>query len=854
MNLIFSNKTTVPGANIGGKAGHLILAKEKGFNVPEFVVIPADYLDALIPVDAERAKELVLNYQFSEELLTALYAPFEDDDLVAVRSSAINEDGITNSFAGQYETKLFVKKADLDQALRAVWLSAYSDRVASYKKQNNITGSGMAIIVQRMIDSEVSGVAFALNPLTGDTNETVINAAFGLGEGIVSGALDADLFTVKKGAIGKKIAVKKWAFRHGPGNTGTIKVPLNDHLSQEACLNEEQISAVDALVKRLSAHFKLPQDIEFAYHNNKLYLLQTRPITAVATKTKEALTIWDNSNIIESYPGLTLPLTFSFIEKMYEAVYTQLSLIMGIRARTVAQNADVYANMLGLLCGRVYYNLNNWHKTLSLLPGYTINAAFMDNMMGVKERFDTTIEHKGSKLSEYYNVLTAVLKIVKRHNRLEKDRIAFRSYFHNVMQEYDTMDLEAMSKQDLVKNYLRFEDTLVKKWEAPLVNDFFCMIYFGVLQKLVNRYELDENGNLHNDLVSGSKDIISTEPITLTLSIAKLISETPEASMLFQGSSPRKILMSLQKGAFPAIHAAIKSYIKKWGERCVGELKLETVTYKQDPENYIKILQSYVRNRQYKVEHKESSVRRDAEEKVKKELKGKPVKKRIFSFVLKKARYLVSNRENLRFERTRGFGMVRTMMCALGRKLSRELILEDERDVFYLKQHELFEFVRSNGARPDLKELVSNRKKEYATFEQIKLPERIKASPMTNDFSVFERREEHIARTDILQGIGCCSGIVRARVSVIHSPGEIDSLNNTILVTASTDPGWVVLFPSAAAIIVERGSLLSHSAIVSREMGIPCVVGVKNLLDILETGDLVELDGTKGTIKIFEKA
>ncbi|HRO74715.1 MAG TPA: PEP/pyruvate-binding domain-containing protein [Crocinitomicaceae bacterium] len=853
--MIFSKNSVEQNPNFGGKANHLLAVKDTDVLIPEFVVIPADYLNTFIPSFVENKQEFIANFQFPNQFTHEILSYFDETDFLAVRSSALNEDGKQTSFAGQYETRLFVTKETLNDALISVWSSAFSNRVESYKQQNQITGSGMAIIVQRMINADISGVAFAQNPLTGNKNETVINAVFGLGEGIVSGELNADFFAVENGKIAQQIADKNWAIQFDKENkNGATEVKLNAEKSALPCLNEHQILEVSALVQKMSAHFQAPQDIEFAYQNGKLYLLQTRPITAISAQNQEIVTIWDNSNIVESYPALTLPLTFSFIVKMYEAVYTQLSSIMGIRPKTIAENAPIFKNMLGLLWGRVYYNLNSWHKSLSLLPGYKLNAEFMDNMMGVKEKFDTKIENSNSKLSEYFNVLSAVLKILKTHNSMNKNRIAFQAYFNSVMNEYEAMNFEEMSLQELEQYYHRFENTLVKKWQAPLVNDFFCMIYFGALQKLVINYQLDESGTLHNDLVSGAKDIISTEPITLTLAIVEQIEKSPEVSELFKNNSPEKVWSELQRNEFSEIYHAIKKYIQKWGERCVGELKLETITYKQKPENYIKILQNYVRNQQHKTITEQTNIRQIAEEKVNQKLKGKPVKKMIFSYVLKKARYLVSNRENLRFERTRAFGMVRIMMLELGKKLTAKNVLDTEWDIFYLTQQEIFDFTNGKAVTLDFRTLVQLRKKEYADYETKILPERIKAQGTIYNFEIPNPTAENIENSSILNGIGCCAGIVRGKVSIVHSPTEIENLNNTILVTASTDPGWVVLFPSASAIVVERGSLLSHSAIVSREMGIPCVVGVKNLLNIVKTGDLIEIDGSKGKVKILEKA
>lgn len=852
MNIIYSHNQPRQDPNFGGKANQLLAVLEHGFNVPEFIIIPADYLKSLIPNNISSAEQFIRGYQFKEELLNAISSYFEDIPFLAVRSSAIQEDGKKFSFAGQFETKLFVSKENLQEALIEVWLSAYTQRVMRYQQHHQLASDGIAIIIQRMILSESSGVAFSVNPITGNKHEIIINATWGLGEGIVSGELNTDTFTLIDEQCTSQVVEKNWAFRLDESNqNGTSKQEVSSEDVSKPSLTASQILEVGSTVKKLADLFQTPQDVEFAFYNNTLYVLQTRAITALG---KQSTTIWDNSNIVESYPALTSPLTFSFIVKMYEAVYTQLSIIMGIRKKTVEQHAAVYANMLGLLYGRVYYNLNNWHKSLSLLPGYTLNAQFMDSMMGVKEKFDTPIETNTSTWKEYWFVVVALCKIIRRHQLIQKDRIAFQSYFNQVMATNQALDFDTMSAQEILAHYQTFEQTLVKKWQAPLVNDFFCMIYFGVLQKLVVTYKLDASGTLHNDLVSGAKDIISTEPISLTQSIVKLILDSKLATVLFQNKNTHEIVQQLKQPEFDAIQQAISNYLNKWGERCVGELKLETITYKQQPENYLKILQHYVRNGQVEMNTKLNPLRAQAEELVAQKLKGKPLKKMLFNYVLNKARYLVSHRENLRFERTRGFGMVRNMMLAIGQKLASKSILLHERDIFFLTQKEIVDYLLGTSVQVDLKSIVALRKIEYQHFENLDLPERIKTrEDVYSELNI----KKPIQATEIenqLKGIGCCAGHVRAKVSVIHSPHEIAHLNNTILVTASTDPGWVVLFPSAAAIVVERGSLLSHSAIVSREMGIPCIVGVKNLLKLVKTGDTLDINGATGEINIISRS
>lgn len=310
----------------------------------------------------------------------------------------------------------------------------------------------------------------------------------------------------------------------------------------------------------------------------------------------------------------------------------------------------------------------------------------------------------------------------------------------------------------------------------------------------------------------------------------------------------------MNAGAIPEVKKLIDEYIIKFGERCVGELKLETITYKQNPLLFVKIIKSYVEQgitKKNTLKNLDQELRKNAEAAVKKELRGRPLKKLIFNYFLKRARVLVSSRENLRYERTRGFGKVRQIFCAIGDHFYAEAIIDERRDIFFLSMEEIFNHIKGTSINDDLKKLITLRKEEYQYYETTNTVERIKTYGIVyhaNDFSTTPGG--NIVEGD-LKGLGCCPGIVKAKVRVVHSPDEVENLNGDILVTSSTDPGWVTLFPTASAILVERGSLLSHSAIVSREMGKPCIVGVTGLLERIKTGDLVEMDGSTGIIKII---
>jgi rifampicin phosphotransferase len=857
-----------PDFSYGGKATNLFILKELGFRVPDFVVIAHEVLREVTP-DAES----IFFEKIADATRAALGVASSSLRRFAVRSSGIAEDGVQHSFAGQFETHLHVRADQLAEKIADVWRSARSERVLEYRRHQRVEGpQGIAVVVQTMLDSEVSGVAFGLHPVSGDRRQRVVSAVWGLGEGLVSGLLDADTFVLHPdGQVEATLASheERMVLDRAAGY-GTHLEPLPAALRGQPTLSDEQVRQLGAALDRLAAHYDdHPQDVEFAFFENELYLLQTRPVTTTGTAPTPLADpdpveiVWDNSNIVESYPGITSPLTFSFILKMYEAVYRQFAAMMGVREPDIEAQREVFANMLGLLEGRVYYNLLGWYQALAMLPGYALNAEFMERMMGVKERFVLRDLPQRSRWSERLRVLHMVRTMLTNLRVLPQMRRDFTRDFATVMHEYQAIDFTQKTAWELMALYHRYEHTLLKKWKAPLVNDFFAMIYFGVLQKLVLKYQLDDSGTLHNDLLCGARDIVSTDPIRRCLALADAIQRDEPTRQQFLTKNADELYAAYQRGAWPqAIRDDVAAYLDKWGNRCVGELKLETVTYRQDPASFLQILKSYVEqgvSAAANLTDLDLQMRQRAEQVVAQKLRYSPAKRLIFNYFLRGARTLVSQRENLRYERTRGFGTVREMFCAIGLRFHEAGALAAPRDIFYLTKEEIFDFVKGTSVHPDLRALVAARQAQYRRFETSSpLAERIRTRGMVyvGDAFFVQKNETNTPTSqpadDQMKGLGCCPGVVRARVRVVHNPREVGNLNGDILVTTSTDPGWVTLFPTASGILVEKGSLLSHSAIVSREMGKPCVVGVTGLLRWLRSGDLVEMDGSTGLIRRLE--
>jgi len=817
---------------IGGKAQNLHFLSANGFIVPPWVVIPCNSIE---------------NNDYSVE---DVIAKLPNSKFYAVRSSAIGEDSDEHSWAGLFESYLFVKREGLSEKIKAVVHSANSDRVKSYSKENGTIK--IAVIVQVMIHADVAGVAFSINPVSGNRKQKVVEAVYGVGEGLVSGSLQSDNYIIENENIQQNIVVKTCkADLHPDG--GVFYTAVDASLQMLPTLNNMQLLHIDNQLGKLYSLSGKYQDIEFAIKNGACYFLQTRPITTHVSSpdTSSNYSVWDNSNIIESYPGVTAPLTFSFIVTMYERVYIQMMELFGITQKQIEKNKYVFKNMLGLMYGRVYYNLYSWYKVLSMLPGYSLNAQFMEKMMGVKETFELKDFQPKSKRKDFASVLKMAYGLYRNIRRLPRNTEKFEKHFECVMTRFWKYNLNELNPHELLMLYRELEDDLLSKWKPPLVNDFFAMIYYGILPKLIEKYAGKEYLHLQNGLLSGANDIVSAKPAKLIQQIVEQIHKDDNMHALFTNNSAEYIWNYVQTHN-KATSKLIKKYIAQFGDRCVGELKLETKTYKQQPEKFIAIVKSQIDNNT--VETRNTSLREDAEALLKIAFRGKPIKKVIVRHVLKKARTLVSNRENLRFRRTQAYGLVREIFIALGKKFYAENILSHSDDIFYLSIDEVFNYIEGKSLNVDLHGIAEIRKEEYKKFEEkAGIDERFKTygipyvgNNLKNDKPISESENS-------LYGIGCCAGKIKKTIRIVTDPSQAGVLNGEILVTSSTDPGWVTLFSSISGIIVERGSLLSHSAIVSREMGIPCIVGVTNAMKKLKNGDIVEMDGATGSINIIKK-
>ncbi|MDG1479963.1 MAG: PEP/pyruvate-binding domain-containing protein [Myxococcota bacterium] len=816
---------------IGGKAAGLLRLLRADVAVPRFFVIPPE-----CPVDGVAAAWRALG-----------------GGRVAVRSSAVGEDGAEHSFAGMYASIIGVKtEADILAAVQTCRDSAQSERLQTYLTQKGLPPTPVAVIVQVLAEGESSGVMFSADPM--DPERVLISAGWGLGEGIVQGAVPTDTFRVN--AAG---AVEAWLVDKDVQLLLVNDAPAECVVPQDrrhtACLTDSSAVKLAAIGRRLSRVLGGPQDIEWTVSKGRLVILQTRPITQPIPSGRRLL--WDNANIIESYFGLTGPLTYSFASHAYTIVYQLFCEVMGVDKATIQENAGIFPRMIGLVRGRIYYNLNAWYTVVSLLPGYRWNRTFLEQMMGVSEVASDVDVPPTGRLER----LTALPKLLKmtggllwRASRLDADVKSFHTTFESAVGQHAGKELTDVAPFDLLDIYADLERQLLWAWSTPIVNDFFVMIFHGLLRSLCGKW-VPGAADLHNALLAGEGGIISTAPATEAVKLANQIRTDAALAELFLSDASDQALLDAVR-AHPRLSALFEGYLVRLGDRCTDELKLEVETLRHRPDILIRTLRSYISTAPADLargERTELAMRKRAEMQVAHSLTG--WRARVFDMVLRRARRRVADRENLRFLRTRIFALVREIFRALGRHMVQQGDLDAFEDIFYLTVDEAFGWVRGTAVTTNLRGLAALRRAEYDGWRTEPPPaDRFHTwGPIWahNRFVGVPARLD-AAHSDELVGLPACPGLVEGTVRRIVDPREEVMGEDEILVAYRTDPGWISLFPKAQAVLVERGSLLSHSAVVARELGIPTIVGIAGLMDRLRTGDRIRVDAAAGRVEILE--
>jgi pyruvate,water dikinase len=868
----------------GGKAGNLFHLLRHGVSVPPLFCVSSDafyqFIEAEIPAvrtllngagteglthRADAIRHLLAAKAVNPELAAQLASQLAgrsssaaQERFYSVRSSALAEDSSEHSFAGLFETFLYVREAQVLDRIKQCWLSAYGPNVLQYCLRNHLDPleTRMGVIVQEMIASSRSGIMFTANP-TGSLAETVIVAGFGVGEGVVANKVETDvyIYNSETRSLTSTINHKPYGMfldtRTGSGVAiQEVPVSLRDApvLQQPAI---DQLLAVGRRVSELYTHF---QDIEWCIDaDGRLFVLQSRPITTIP---HGKLTIFDNSNIVESYPGVTTPLSFSIIHRLYRDVLGEAWKRLLCDNKLLRESAGLFEHLVGYVEGRIYYDIINWYEMGKLLPlpGPFLVAAF-DNTIGVyrnsdPERFGAKQRRSRLALAVrfWWNFLRYFLFMRLHLSSYKRQFDAFYAAARAV--SYESFDLHELQGKviDILDRYATIAS-------VALINDFFLMIFVGRTKALLRSYGFKEHDDLFNGLMCG-EDVESAVPVRSLVEIAEMLRRNAHLHQAMQQvSSKAELEQTLRDPCFAEIATRLSVYLDRYGDRCPQELKIETTTFREDPVRLVKTLLAYVPLdvSVEKTRRNEEVVRGNAEQVVQEHLAGRPARRWILGYCLDRTRNLIANRESARLNRGRAFGLVRRIVRVMGEKLHRDDAIESPPDIFYVPLQELSAFIYGMSLYPDLKELARINRKQVESYHSTVPTDRLLFSGAVGSNVVQQKtsRNETTGGSDrILRGVSCSPGDITAEAIVVHDPAEAPDVAGKIIVAQMTDPGWIFLMIVAAGLIVEKGSVLSHTAIIGREFGIPTIVGVKDATRRIKSGTEIKMRAGVGEVEL----
>ena len=847
------------------KAENLEILQKKGFPVPKFIVL---------------SEKEEVNLSFSEK------------DFFAVRSNFSAEDSGEHSFAGQFLTRLNVKREKVEEAVQVVFASYagsldYKEKAnrgkeeycsqkqgkaeqgkaeqekAEQKKaeQRKVESSAETVLIQEMLFPEKSGVLFTKNP-KGILSEMVAVLGQGLGDKVVE---DQENVLTYHYFPGECLYLEGQGAGFSPEKEEEKSKSLASEgrrqKSQSLGLEEEELKRLFTLGERIEQLFQKPMDIEFAIEKGKIYILQAREITTLDMHLP--IRILDNSNISESFPGICLPLSVSFAKEMYSGIFASLG--RRFLGKKVSSYKELFQQMVGEFSGRMYYEISSWYDILCLLPFSKKIIPIWQGMLGVSNE---EINFSRKKPSFFLKCRIAVLFcyyfFVSQRKMKELDK-----FFQERYALYSKRVDEEEEAQALYRIFREMKEDLLREWDITLLNDMVSFI------------------STH---LYGKKTAFSLE----TMKPVRALSDLKTVARK-HGLDSEEYRMEK------------KSYISAYGDRIVGELKLETRTYRTneelldrwildslETENAEKselpaaeqsMQKAYGEKDSFETDSIESdSAEKDGEEpsRSEKSSEAKPRK----SFLYRLAESSCNNREISRLHRTRCFGLMRSIVDKIGEKTIGF-------DVYYLSLEELKEMLFSGK---DFSLKIAREKELRKAYERLPVLSRVKLlgkvdrDPLAGEIAVLNYesfkekgnikgqigkpgkdgkiskagqigqmekagKEDGDSAPRVFFGRGVSKGIFRGDVLKIKSLQELSvaEAKGKILLSYSTDPGWFPYLNMAEGLITERGSLLSHSAILARELEKPAVVNIPNIMEELQSGDLVEIDGDLGICSVIKQ-
>jgi rifampicin phosphotransferase len=886
-------------AKVGHKFARLEELRAAGFDVPDLYALPATAFDlavgevrAQLPAPPARpgpsavrawsakAVEAVRALTVPQPLAAAALAAFdaiaEPGGLVAVRACVVpapgqpGEDDAGDPFAGMSDSFLYVPRAELLDRVVECWASAYKAEAVLYRMRRggDPAAARVAVGVQQMVLGASSFVVFTRDPRDG-ADRQVVAAAYGIGEGVVQERADIDHYfaDAATGQIERHVAVKRRMV--GPPEPGDPPEPMLREVpsadAEQPVLDDDRLSRLLETTRRIEAHFGAPQDIEGAFAaDGRLRILQSRPLVPPAPTV-----LWSNHNITESYPGVSGALTYSLAQEFYRAIFADLYRRLGVPDAQLRQNAHHLARMVGLRDGRVFYRLDSWYVLHGQMREFEFVRGWWEHSMGLAAvpGFDAAPGWRRRLLK----IAPGLSRRAAAHFRAVR---GFLAWWDELADE--AADLETRDAEQLVAFYRRLWAEVAVRWGVTLTNTILNFFVADALDGLLRRWAGQRNQTLLVGLLAGGPENRTLAGLRSALALAESVGAHPVAreQVLSAGTAARddELWREIVGGAYgPELARAAAKHLRRYGDRAAGDLKLEQLTPRQCPAMVLEMLRPLIRQGRTAEASRadERRVRTAAERELREHCPSR-LKRAVILALAARMRAHVKAREDTRFSRTELFGLSRRVLLRLGALLAGAGHLDEARDVFDLTVEEVIGAFDGTVPGTDLRGLAAVRRDERELCEALPAPPSQLVStagrpldparPLTAAEPEAEAdTSARIAAHDgsegghaVLRGLASSAGIVRACAKVVLHPGvPADTCRDTILVARETDPGWLFLMTAAKGLIVERGTLLSHTAVTGRLLGVPTVVAVPGATSRIPDGALVELDGSAGTVRIL---
>jgi phosphohistidine swiveling domain-containing protein len=767
--------------------------------------------------------------EIAESIRQACGELFAPDTPLAVRSSGTQEDLEGASFAGLYETYLNVRgETALHAAIKQCWASLWQPRVLDYlHRHGGGRGElGMAVVVQRLVEAEVAGVLFTVDPLSGHEGDVVVEAVFGLGESLVSGRVNADryLVDVSTGAVKERHIAHQAMKIVSAADGNTREVALGEAEGSQPTLTDRELAALAETGAAIQEHHGRPMDVEWVRAGGKLYVVQARPITRLHFAPD--LGEWTTADFRDG--GVSSDVCSPFMWSLYELA---LEHSMPAYFRSIRLLPSEHRAKWGrMFFARPYWNLLEVKKVLEKIPGY--RERNFDTDLGITPSY----EGPGTTTPVTFMGVMRALPVLFALGRSYRDCIranqAFAAGFAERKKPFD-LDGQALAALDATRFVARYR-ALITDLYFETETSYFQTIYNTSNSKLDFKVEFDRA----NRAAGG------------TLNYAALVSGLENLSHLRPMKDMHDLLGGLKQQGRPLDDATVRAFALRWRQHGRKELDIRVPRWPDDLGLVRTMLEQALASwrpdndpeSHARAQHAAFAAERS---RALAALGRNLLARRAFQRKLDRVRGYAWWREEMRDHSSYVYYLVRQWSLEAGERLVAGGLLERWEDVWALPHQDVIAALEGAVAVSEVRRRVRVGQRLMRSFRNFQNPNEIG--------SRHELRAAGGAATteNALRGTACSPGRAEGRARVVKTLDEATSLvEGDILVTVFTDPGWTPLFPRLAAVVTESGGLLSHAAVISREYGIPAVLAVAGATRIIRDGDRIVVDGTSGLVEI----